>query len=79
MLPPKGSNPNEEDFSGQEAGEFGVEKGDEAGGHEVVFVGDVEADDAFAVEVLAETAGEAGAVGFFHDEDRVGPLDGLGG
>lgn len=43
--------------------------------HEVVVVGDVEADDALALQPAAEAALEPGAVGALHDEDQVGPVE----
>ena len=46
--------------------------------HEVVVVGDVEADDALALQPAAEAALEPGAVGAFHDEDQVGPVEVVG-
>lgn len=47
--------------------------------HEGVVVGDVEADDAGALQMGLEAALEFGAVGALHDEDDVGPFDQFGG
>ncbi|MCS6625644.1 hypothetical protein N0B44_22275 [Roseibacterium beibuensis] len=46
--------------------------------HEGVIVGDVEADDAPALQVFAEAALEFGAVGALHDEDQVGLVEVVG-
>ena len=43
--------------------------------HEFVVVGNVEADDPFALQAGAEFPVQLGAVGLLHDEDDVGPLD----
>ena len=47
--------------------------------HEGVVVGDVEADDAGALQMGPEAALEPGAVGALHDEDDVGPFHQFGG
>lgn len=47
--------------------------------HEIVVVGDVEADDALALQVFPEAALELGAVGALHDEDQVGLVEVVGG
>lgn len=47
--------------------------------HEGVVVGDVEADDAGALQLGPEAALEFGAVGALHDEDDVGPCHQFGG
>lgn len=47
--------------------------------HKGVVVGDVEADDAGALQMGPEAALELGAVGPLHDEDDVGPFHQLGG
>lgn len=43
--------------------------------HEGVVVGDVEADDAGALQMGLEAALQFGAVGALHDEDDVGPFE----
>ena len=47
--------------------------------HEGVVVGDVEADDAGALQMGLEAALELGPVGALHDEDDVGPFHQFGG
>jgi hypothetical protein len=46
--------------------------------HEVVVVGDVEADDALVLQPAAQAAPEPGAVGALHDEDEVCPVEVVG-
>ena len=55
-----------------------LQQGDQLGLHEIVVVGDVEADDALALQVFPEAALEFGAVGALHDEDDVGPGEVVG-
>lgn len=50
------------------------QQGHQLGLHEGVVVGDVEADDAGALQLRPEAALEFGAVGALHDEDDVGPF-----
>lgn len=66
-------------FGGQVVGDLAHEQVDQGRGHEGVGVGDVEADDALAVDVGAVFFGEAAALGFFHHEDEVGPFDEFAG
>lgn len=49
-----------------------LQQGHEFGLHEGVVVGDVEADDAGALQMGFKAALESGAVGALHDEDDVG-------
>ena len=51
-----------------------LQQRDQFGLHEFVVVGDVEADDALALQMRAEAALESGAVDALHDEDEVGPV-----
>lgn len=61
------------------AGEPDLEQIDEFRLHEGIVVRDVEADDSRVLEVAFEAFGQPRAVGFFHDDDDVGPFDQFSG
>ena len=62
----------------KEAGDLLLQQRCQFGLHEPVVVGDVEADDALALQVGLEAALEFGAVGALHDEDEVGLVEVVG-
>jgi hypothetical protein len=43
--------------------------------HELVVVGNVEANDTLALQMRAKLTGQLAAMSFFHDENDVGPID----
>ena len=55
-----------------------LQQGCQFGLHEIVVVGDVEADDPLALQAPPEAALEFGAVGALHDEDEVGLVEVVG-
>lgn len=52
---------------------------DQFGLHEIVVVGDIQADDAGPLQMGLEAVLEFGAVRTLHDEDDVGPVEVVGG
>ena len=52
-----------------------MKQADEPRIHVAEVIGDVEHGDPFASEQVTEFSIQAGAVGFFHDQNDIGPLD----